>query len=416
MEDMMDVYNNSCLKASQVNYDLHCPPFHDGIFCWPATLINTTAYHNCSETIRLLADKHCLHNGQWDEFTNYFLCDEEAENSTHDHNAIATRNAMNLLYIMFTGCSISLVVLVISLIIFQRLKSLQCPRTSIHKHLIASFILRFLIVFVSFEPFVFDHAKWYRSENWMCRSLVTLEQFSYLANFFWMLVEGLYLHLILVLRPLNNDRVPFLWYYFIGWVIPLVIAVAWAIVMHFEHHDPCWRGHSKLIYIYIIYAPIMCALVVNLMILVNLVRIIVVKICNKQTTGQSKICRTIKSTFILVILLGIINLLFFTKDSVDHETVKIYRYMSAVLPTFQGIFVAVIYCGMNTEVRRAIRKRWSRFLDSRTINGSVNKGRSSRTSATTFISRPRQCNNSEPVVMEMKPLNDINAVGDTALT
>ncbi|CAG5134363.1 unnamed protein product, partial [Candidula unifasciata] len=185
--------------------------------------------------------------------------------------------------------------------------------------------------------------------EWICRALITLQQLSYVANFYWMLVEGLYLHLILVLRPFDNEKVPSLFFYFIGWVIPLMIAVAWALVMHFEHEVSCWTNNSQSPYIFIIYAPIIFALVVNFLILMNLVRIIISKLCTGQVAEQRRICRTIKSTLVLVFLLGIINLVFFTSPSANIGTTLAYRYINAILPYCQGIIVSFLYCGMNAE-------------------------------------------------------------------
>ncbi|BFZ01195.1 hypothetical protein BsWGS_04234 [Bradybaena similaris] len=195
----------------------------------------------------------------------------------------------NLWLVMFIGSVISLIVLMISLTIFLKFKSLHCHRTSIHKNLIASFILRFLIVFIILEPLVFKHSLWFQSAKWLCRSIVTLQHLSYVANFYWMLVEGLYLHLILVLRPLSHEKAPFMLFYFIGWVIPLLVAVVWAAVMHFKHDISCWNNNSRVTYILIIYVPIMFALLVNLLILMNLVRIIIIKLCTGHSTEQRRI-------------------------------------------------------------------------------------------------------------------------------
>ncbi|BFZ01194.1 hypothetical protein BsWGS_04232 [Bradybaena similaris] len=68
---------------------------------------------------------------------------------------------------------------------------------------------------------------------------------------------------------------------------------------------------------------------------------------------------------------------------------------------------------MNSEVRRAIKKRWNRFLDSRTMQNSVSRRRSSRTSMTTFVSNPQQCNGLDATVVEMHPLKPPDGNGHT---
>ncbi|XP_005098840.2 corticotropin-releasing factor receptor 2, partial [Aplysia californica] len=204
---------------------LYCPPKHDGIICWPATRANTTAYRLCIDLPRheddpvipgntqAHAHRTCLPSGEWLPYTNYSECLDAYANysittqlSTQPPEQDITRQAARTLsMIIFIGSTVSLVVLLLSLLIFLKFKSLQCQRTSIHKHLIMSFIIRFTIITVMVEPFVFGHNPWYKEMEWLCRTLTTIQYFSIVANFCWMLVEGLYLHLILVLRPMNNE-------------------------------------------------------------------------------------------------------------------------------------------------------------------------------------------------------------------
>ncbi|GFR61013.1 corticotropin-releasing factor receptor 1-like [Elysia marginata] len=170
--------------------------------------------------------------------------------------------------------------------------------------------------------------------------------------------------------------------------------------MQVNHDTKCWADNSGTAYILIIYVPIMLALLINLLILMNLVRIVIAKLCSGHTNERSKICRTIKSTVLLVFLLGIINLIFFYRPK--HKELKIvYRYVNAILPPLQ--------------VQRALKKRWNRFKDSRNMNGqSYMRRRSSRTSMTMFVSNHNPSHGPETHlhVMEMQPLKDNNGVNN----
>ncbi|XP_035825791.1 corticotropin-releasing factor receptor 1 [Aplysia californica] len=157
---------------------------------------------------------------------------------------------------------------------------------------------------------------------------------------------------------------------------------------------------------FIIYAPVMITLLINLLILMNLVRIVIAKLCSGNQTERRRICRAMKSTIVLVFLLGIINLMFFLRPDERSYAIVAYRYINAILPPCQGIFVCLLYCVMNNEVRRAVKKWWHRFRDSRSMHNSTMRRRSSRTSMTMFVSNQVQCNGTEqPPVIELQAVN-----------
>lgn len=49
-----------------------------------------------------------------------------------------------------------------------------------------------------------------------CKAAVAFFQFSILANYFWLLVEGMYLQTLLALTFVSQKKY-FWWYIFIGW-------------------------------------------------------------------------------------------------------------------------------------------------------------------------------------------------------
>ncbi|WAQ94292.1 CRFR1-like protein, partial [Mya arenaria] len=78
-------------------------------------------------------------------------------------------------------------------------------------------------------------------------------------------------------------------------------------------------------------------------------------------------------------LLGLTNLLFFVNPGTNKDIETAYRVTNAVLTSSQGIFVAILYCFLNGEVRRVIKQKWFRF---RLRHGMHNdRRRNSRTSS-----------------------------------
>ncbi|KAK7467721.1 hypothetical protein BaRGS_00037029, partial [Batillaria attramentaria] len=258
--------------------------------------------------------------------------------------------------------------------------SLQCHRISIHKHLVLSFIFRFIIHIITFEPYVSNRHSSYRDVQWLCRALKALDNYMVAANFAWMFVEGLFLHNRLAVSVFSSEA-PFALFYAIGWGIPGVLTVVWSTLMHFNNKETCWNFSTSSPLIFIVYAPIMVALVINLAFLINIIRILVTKLRANNSLETARLRKTIKATMVLLPLLGMTNLLFFMKPQDDGPGMVAYRVINAILPPCQGIFVSLLYCFMNGEVQSVIKKKWQRFRLSRSVNSRGNRRRSSRTSS-----------------------------------
>ncbi|XP_070212025.1 corticotropin-releasing factor receptor 1-like [Littorina saxatilis] len=371
---------------------LYCPPQHDLVNCWPATPANTTITRPCPALLPniqhppgVFGSRYCQPNGTWEHgnWTNYTVCmdfiDQISSHTTEAPQLDHVELYRTLTNIIFIASIISLVFLVISLIIFSVFSSLQCHRISIHKHLVLSFIFRFIIHIITFEPYISERERSYRDVQWLCRMLKSLDNYMVASNFAWMFVEGLFLHNRLAISVFSSEA-PFILFYLIGWGIPGVLTVTWSTLMHFYNTHSCWSFSTGSPLIFIVYAPIMVALIVNLGFLINIIRILVTKLRANNSLETARMRKTIKATVVLLPLLGMTNLLFFMKPHDDGPGMVAYRVINAVLPPCQGIFVSLLYCFMNGEVQSVIKKKWQRFRLSRSMNNRARR-RSSRTSS-----------------------------------
>ncbi|XP_076461906.1 corticotropin-releasing factor receptor 1-like [Babylonia areolata] len=387
-----------CDWPSEPLIGVHCPPQHDLVNCWPATPANTTLTRPCPTVFQgvhyppgVFGFRHCQANGTWQHgnWTNYTVCMEyidQLQYTTQSPQLVSPDHVAlfkTLTNIIFIASIISLVFLVISLIIFTFFRSLQCTRISIHKHLVLSFIFRFIIHIITFEPYISQREHSYRDVQWLCRALKALDNYMVAANFAWMFVEGLFLHNRLCTSVFSSEG-PFILFYLIGWGIPLVLTVTWSTLMHFHNQETCWSFSTQSPLIFIVYAPIMVALVINLGFLINIIRILVTKLRANHSPETARMRKTIKATVVLLPLLGMTNLLFFMKPQGDGPGMVAYRVINAVLPPCQGIFVSLLYCFTNGEVQSAIKKKWERFRLNRSMSRRARR-RSSRTSSV-FIS------------------------------
>uniref|UniRef100_A0ACB8EV15 Corticotropin-releasing factor receptor 1 n=1 Tax=Sphaerodactylus townsendi TaxID=933632 RepID=A0ACB8EV15_9SAUR len=115
--------------------------------------------------------------------------------------------------------------------------------------------------------------------------------------------------------------------------------------------------------------------------------------------------KAVKATLVLLPLLGITYMLFFVNPGEDEISRIVFIYFNSLLESFQGFFVSVFYCFLNSEgavryleverktltfkqwhdlnlVRSAVRKRWHRWQDKHSIRARVARAMSIPTSPT----------------------------------
>ncbi|OWF55028.1 diuretic hormone receptor-like [Mizuhopecten yessoensis] len=379
-------------QESSAKIELHagvtyCPHEYDGILCWMTSPTDSfasvkcpTAYEGHPIPDHILATRYCNTTGLWEETTNYSQCLAFYKTIQNSGEADQNTHLWMIVRDIYFVCSIlSLVFLIVTLFIFSYFRALQCSRIAIHKNLVVSFIIRFVVLIVMIEPLVTGRATSYQDLEWLCKLFQVLNQYTALANIYWMFVEGLFLHNSIVVSVFSTEA-PFKLFFFIGWGFPALVIVTWAIVMHFENANSCWGNYSQMPFIYIIIVPFLAALIINLLFLINIIRILVKKLRANNTIESDRIRRAIKATIVLMPLLGLTNILFVYNPEDGGGLQSAYHITNAVLQSIQGIMVSIFYCFLNGEVRRVIKRKWYRFKIRRFLQ-SGGRRRSSRTSS-----------------------------------
>ncbi|XDV26459.1 hypothetical protein PO909_030177, partial [Leuciscus waleckii] len=154
-----------------------------------------------------IAYRECLDNGTWALKSNYSNCEPilEEKRKYPMHYKIA-------LIINYFGHCISVGALVIAFILFLCLRSIRCLRNIIHWNLITTFILRNVMWFLLQ---LIDQNIYETNEPW-CRLITTIYNYFVVTNFFWMFVEGCYLHTAIVMTY-STDKLRKWVFLFIGW-------------------------------------------------------------------------------------------------------------------------------------------------------------------------------------------------------
>ncbi|OXB63805.1 hypothetical protein ASZ78_016211 [Callipepla squamata] len=289
------------------------------------------------------AYRECLGNGTWASKINYSQCEPILD----DKRKYALHYKIALI-INYLGHCISVGALIVAFMLFLCLRSIRCLRNIIHWNLITTFILRNVMWFLLQ---MIDHNIHESNEPW-CRCITTVYNYFVVTNFFWMFVEGCYLHTAIVMTY-STDKLRKWVFLFIGWCIPCPIIIAWAIGKLYYENEQCWFGKEPGKYIdYIYQGPVILVLLINFVFLFNIVRILMTKLRASTTSETIQYRKAVKATLVLLPLLGITYMLFFVNPGEDDISQIVFIYFNSFLQSFQDICIEL--AGMAQDLRMAL--------------------------------------------------------------
>ncbi|XP_072343013.1 parathyroid hormone/parathyroid hormone-related peptide receptor-like [Scyliorhinus torazame] len=382
---------------------VNCRSEWDGIVCWPAGTPNQSVSVFCPQYVydfnhRGHAYRKCNVHGDWEfvpsmnrTWANYSECTKFL---MPDHRQ--QKQVFDRLHLIYTvGYSISLISLLGAVSILSYFKRLHCTRNYIHVHLFTSFVCRAVSIFVKdavvYSDFTLDELE-FRVEDLMgdvtalpkdkhqfagCKVAVTIFLYFLATNYYWILVEGLYLH-SLIFMAFRSDK-KYLWALtLIGWGVPAVVVAVWASARASLADTHCWdlsAGSLKWIF----QVPILTAVVLNFFLFVNIVRVLASKLWETNTgklDPRQQYRKLLKSTLVLIPLFGVHYALFMAMpySAVSGILWQIQMHYEMLFNSSQGFFVAIIYCFCNGEVQAEIKKFWFRRNLSLNLNQKVRAG------------------------------------------
>ena len=99
-------------------------------------------------------------------------------------------------------------------------RSLKCDRLRVHKNFMMALVIRYTVSVMYYEPYIYgSHSEspiWFRHFDYLCKIVLILMMYGYVAPIFWMFIEGVYLH-SRVATNVMDSRTPFKFYYCVGW-------------------------------------------------------------------------------------------------------------------------------------------------------------------------------------------------------
>ncbi|XP_063168691.1 gastric inhibitory polypeptide receptor [Candoia aspera] len=271
--------------------------------------------------------------------------------------------------LMYTvGYSVSLMALLVALVILAAFRKLRCIRNYIHMNLFLSYVLRAASILVRDtllwlhfpkEPQV-DLLRLPREQAVAgCRLAQILTQYCVCANYFWLLVEGLYLHNLLGPMAFSEESY-FPVYLLLGWGTPVLFVIPWGILRYLYENNECWERNDNMGYWWIIRCPILVSIFVNFVIFIRVIKILVSKLQAQQMRYTDYKCRLAKSTLTLIPLLGTHEVAFalVTEEQAQGTLRYVKFFFELFLNSFQGVLVSTLYCFVNKEVQSEIQRKW----------------------------------------------------------
>uniref|UniRef100_A0A8C3SFX2 Glucagon receptor n=1 Tax=Chelydra serpentina TaxID=8475 RepID=A0A8C3SFX2_CHESE len=306
--------------------ELVCNRTFDKFSCWPDTLPNTTVNASCPwflpwhrKVKHRYVFKKCGPDGEWVKRPNGqpWRDSTECEMDAEDLEAQVKFGVAQ--------------------------PKLHCMRNYIHMNLFASFVLKgvsVLVIDALLKTRYNEKIDDYNVGIWLsdeaaagCRAATVFMQYGIVANSCWLLVEGIYLHNLLVLAVFS-ERSYFTLYLCIGWG---------------ERPGTGGTRTSRG--------------AINFFIFIRIIQILVSKLRAHQMRYTDYKFRLAKSTLTLIPLLGIHEVVFaFVTDEHAQGTLRYVKlFFDLFLSSFQGMLVAILYCFVNKEVQSELVKRWQRW-------------------------------------------------------
>ncbi|XP_046564330.1 calcitonin receptor-like isoform X2 [Haliotis rubra] len=336
---------------------LYCNSTFDGWLCFDYTPAGETVYKPCPVKIQpgfnpeAFGRKYCMEDGRW-----YVHPDTGA--TWTDYRACPLgQNELSVIMLYISGYAASLILCLISIVVFNLFRQLKCNRVTLHQHLFVSYILTGLLWILYYTEVAMKHDVIRENPVW-CRVLHVLTQYITTCNYVWMLCEGFYLHTLIALAFTKEKKL--LWICIIfGWVFPVFPTLLYACLRGTSDTDnaKCWLYESSMMWVVI--GPVVLSIVVNLSFLVNILRILCSKLRAFNSSENHQNRRAVRAILILIPLLGLQYLVIPFRPSSGPSPLYIFNMISAFLVSFQGVFVALIFCFFNGEVMTVLRRKWN---------------------------------------------------------
>ncbi|XP_038640619.1 putative adhesion G protein-coupled receptor E4P isoform X3 [Scyliorhinus canicula] len=253
--------------------------------------------------------------------------------------------------ITYIGIITSLLCLLIAILTFIKCRAIQNPRTAIHTHLCLCLFVAELLFLIGLSA---------TGHKAACGAIAGILHYLFLACFMWMLLEGIQLYLMVV-KVFLSQSLRGKYTYPVAYGIPAIIVIISAASnpSGYGTREYCWLSMEKG-FRWSFVGPLCAICLVNLIFLILTIWKLVQKFntVNPELPYLKKIRIFIVTAFAQLFLLGctwIFGVLHFQKRTIA------LAYIFTIINSFQGMFIFILHCVNNKQVREEYRRWIARF-------------------------------------------------------
>ncbi|XP_041033304.1 adhesion G protein-coupled receptor E2-like [Carcharodon carcharias] len=289
----------------------------------------------------------------------------------------------NLNIITQVGISLSLVCLGLCIITFQLCNQVPKPNSTIHTNLCITLFLAELLFLVGINSI---------KHKVVCGIIAGCLHYLFLAAFAWMCVEGIHLHLMVRnLQKISNScaRKVLRWFmYPFGYGMPAVIVIISAATYStgYGTHHFCWLTIENG-FIWSFIGPLCTIILFNTALFAVTLWMLKAQLVhlNAEVTKIKDMRILMFKAVAQVVVLGcpwIFGVFQFWHSE------KVMAYLFTIVNSFQGIFIFIILCLLNQQVRDGYRAFFNRLRMIRKKAGFTNSETASVPMTSATVSRP----------------------------
>ncbi|EEZ99292.1 corticotropin-releasing factor receptor 2 [Tribolium castaneum] len=339
-----------------------CPAIWDDWSCFSPAKAGSVSKILCpdltfSSEIReceLQAQKECFRNGTWKSKTDYGPCSVPA--------VLKTRHRFHIIVL-----SVAAVLSAPAVAIFYSFRAFRLQlRFILHRNLILVIIIKNLLVVITKEMVIMEALTSDGDDTILngnsvtCRVLAFFENVAKNGVFAAMFLDGFDLHRSIV-RPFA-DAMSSRFVYCAFFVLSCCPALIWALLRGLHQGEFCWvvdnTGDQ-----WVTDAFRLTILTVNFVLLVDIIRVIVLKLRHDSVSQQTK--TTLRVTLFLVPLFGVHIVITVNRNMVPDNTcdsMDVYYFATYLIEGLQGVLVAFLFCYINKEVHHEIMNAWRKTV------------------------------------------------------
>ncbi|XP_050302199.1 corticotropin-releasing factor receptor 2-like isoform X2 [Anthonomus grandis grandis] len=376
-QDFFDNYIKCCKDAEKccaklmtneniISDQFRCPVVWDAWSCFPLTPVGTTATLPCSsqayqspdKVCTLESNKVCYKNqttglAEWNQQTDYSTC-TIAPVYLRRHNYHVTA-----LYVC-TAFSFPAIVIFLVIPVFR-----ETTRVILHRNLLVAIVVRNIFTILAKKIVIIDallssslsnHVM--ESNSVLCRILSFFMSAATNATYACMLVDGYYLHKVIVRTFAREPSLVTL--YIVVTVLTFLPSIIWASIVAANERTSCWmvdtNGEQWSVDSFRV-----AILSINTVLLLDIIRIMISKMKQGGPTRQTK--AAFRATLFLIPLFGLHIFITAKKVVVNDSCLAedVYDYFRYTMEASQGIFVALLFCYANSEVHTELKNAFRKI-------------------------------------------------------